>query len=59
MAFISAQADIPGASGRGNYTVARAQRDVFGRSNVAVMGANRRFDGVDQGSVSTDAKLSG
>ena len=56
-AFISAQADIPGASRRANYTVARAQRDIFGRSNVAIMGANRRFDGVDQGSVSTDANL--
>jgi hypothetical protein len=57
MAFISAQADIPGASRRANYTVARAQRDIFGRSNVAIMGANRRFDGVDQGSVSADANL--
>jgi len=57
MAFISAQADIPGASRRANYTIARAQRDIFGRSNVAIMGANRRFDGVDQGSVSADANL--
>ena len=56
-AFISAQADIPGAKRRANYTVGRAQRDIFGRSNVAIMGANRRFDGVDQGSVSTDANL--
>ena len=57
MAFISAQADIPGASRRANYAVARAQRDIFGRSNVAIMGANRRFDGVDQGSISADANL--
>jgi hypothetical protein len=57
MNFISAQADVEGADRRANYTVARAQRDIFGRSNVAVMGANRRFDGVDQGSFSTDANL--
>jgi hypothetical protein len=56
-ALISTQADIQGASRRANYTVARAQRDISGRSNVAIMGANRRFDGVDQGSVSADANL--
>jgi hypothetical protein len=56
-AFISAQADIQGANRRANYTVARAQRDISGRSNVAIMGANRRFDGLDQGSVSADANL--
>ena len=57
MAFISAQGDIPGASRRANYSVARAQRDVSGRSNVAVMAANRRFDGLDEGSFSADANL--
>ena len=56
-ALISAQADIQGADKRANYTVARAQRDIFGRSNVAIMGANRRFDGVDQGGVGADASL--
>jgi len=56
-ALISAQADVQGTDRRANYTVARAQRDIFGRSNVAIMGANRRFDGVDQGSVSADANL--
>jgi hypothetical protein len=56
-ALISAQADIQGTDRRANYTVARAQRDIFGRSNVAIMGANRRFDGVDQGSVSADANF--
>ena len=57
MAFISAQAETPGVDRRANYTVARVQRDVSGRSNIAVMGANRRFDGVDQGSLSVDANL--
>jgi len=56
-ALISAQADIPGVKRRANYTVARAQRDIFGRSSVAIMGANRRFDGLDQGSLSADANL--
>jgi hypothetical protein len=56
-ALISAQADIQGADKRANYTIVRAQRDIFGRSNVAIMGANRRFDGVDQGGVSADASL--
>ena len=56
-ALISTQADIQGTDRRANYTVARAQRDIFGRSNVAIMGANRRFDGVDQGSVSADANF--
>lgn len=39
------------------YTVTRLQRDVFGRSNIAVMGTNRRLDGVDEGSLSADANL--
>jgi len=33
------------------------QRDVLGRSTIAVMGANRRFDGLDQGSLNADASL--
>ena len=57
MAFIAAQGEIPGADQRATYTVARAQRDVSGRSTIAIMGANRRLDGVDQGGVSADANL--
>ncbi len=57
MAFISAQSDPIGTNRSANYTIARAQRDVFGRSTVAVMGANRRFDSTDQGSFSADANL--
>jgi hypothetical protein len=57
VAFISAQADPIDANRSANYTIARAQRDVSGRSTVAVMAANRRFGGTDQGSVSTDANL--
>jgi hypothetical protein len=57
MVLLSAESDPIGGEGRANYTVARAQRDVSGRSTVAVMGANRRFEGKDQGSVSSDWNL--
>ena len=39
------------------YTVARVQRSVFGRSNVAVMLADRDTAGMHAGSTSTDATL--
>lgn len=42
---------------RANYTVGRLQRDVLGRSNVAVMVANRRLDGIDSGSIGLDTTL--
>ena len=57
IAAISAQSDPVGSSRGANYAIGRAQRDVFGRSTVAVMGANRRFDGRDEGSFSADANL--
>jgi hypothetical protein len=41
---------------RANYSVARFQRDL-GRSYVAFMAANRRFQGLDRGSVSVDTNL--
>ncbi len=57
MAFLSAESDpIPGV-GRANYTVGRLQRDVFGRSSVAFMTANRNLGGVNQGSMSLDTNL--
>src|SRR5262249_19552466 len=57
MVLLSAEPKRNTAGQRANYTVARAQRDVFGRSTVAIMEANRRLDGKDQGSISTDANL--
>jgi len=57
MSFISARSNPLGAESPAAYTIGRAQRDVFGRSTVAVMGANRRFDGTDQGSFSADGNL--
>lgn len=57
MAFQSAQSEPLDADRTANYTIARVQRDVLGTSNVAVMLANRRFGGVNQGSVGLDANL--
>jgi len=57
MTFISAQSDPLGTSRSANYTVGRMQRDIFGRSTVAVMSTNRRFNGADQGSFSADSSL--
>ncbi len=42
---------------RAAYGIARAQRDVLGSSNVALMVANRTLDGESQGSASSDATL--
>lgn len=56
-ALITAQTDPLGDLGRANFTVARVQRDVFGRSSVALTLDNRRLDGRDQGSASLDSTL--
>jgi hypothetical protein len=56
-AFIFARADPPGINRGARYTVGRVQRDIFGRSTVAFMGADRLFDGLRQGSLSADANL--
>jgi Domain of unknown function (DUF5916)/Carbohydrate family 9 binding domain-like len=57
MAFISAESDPLGTKQSANYTVGRVQRDILGRSTVAVMSSNRRFNGVDQGAFSADTSL--
>jgi Domain of unknown function (DUF5916)/Carbohydrate family 9 binding domain-like len=57
MAFISAESDPLGTNQSANYTVGRVQRDIFGRSTVAVMSSNRRFNGADQGAFSADTSL--
>jgi hypothetical protein len=54
-AFSVVSAPIDGD--RANYTVARAQRDILGRSNVALMVSNRRLRGVDEGAVEIDSNL--
>ncbi|MBI4887495.1 MAG: carbohydrate binding family 9 domain-containing protein [Acidobacteria bacterium] len=56
-AFVSARSKPIGAREDAGYTIGRAERDIFGRSTVAVMAANRRFQGRDQGSVSADSTL--
>lgn len=54
VAALSAISEPLDTGSRANYTVGRLQRDVLGRSNVAVMVANRRLDGIDSGSVGID-----
>lgn len=57
MVLLTAESDPNEGERRANYTVVRAQRDVSGRSTVAIMGANRRLGGKDQGSLSSDWNL--
>ncbi|MBE3123733.1 MAG: carbohydrate binding family 9 domain-containing protein, partial [Planctomycetes bacterium] len=58
LVFLSAETpELAGTTNRANYTVGRVQRDVFGRSNVSVMAANRLVDGTSQGSVGIDTNL--
>jgi hypothetical protein len=57
MAFLSVESDPIAGAERANYTVGRLQRDVFGRSSVALMTTNRNLIGVNQGSVSADTNL--
>ncbi len=56
-AFLSVQTDPIEDQGRANFTVARLQRDVFGRSSVAFAAGNRSFDARNNGSASIDANL--
>jgi hypothetical protein len=57
LAMLAARAKPGDNSSAPFFTVARAQRDIFGSSNVAVMIADRRLDGNGQGSVGLDATL--
>jgi hypothetical protein len=56
MVFITAESDRI-ADARANYTIGRLQRDVTGRSSVAVVAANRYVNGVNQGAISVDTNL--
>jgi len=56
-AFIAAQTEPDDTQGSANFTVGRLQRDVFGRSSIAVNLDNRHLDGRNQGSVSVDTNL--
>jgi hypothetical protein len=57
MAFLSVESDRLAGDERANYSVGRFQRDVFGRSSVAVTTTNRNLAGVNQGSASIDTNL--
>ncbi|MCX6543889.1 MAG: DUF5916 domain-containing protein [Acidobacteria bacterium] len=55
--FLTTWTDPITDQGRANVAVGRVQRDVFGRSSVALMVGNRRLGGLDQGSVSFHTHL--
>ena len=57
VAFISAESNPSGTEQSANFSVGRVQRDILGRSTVAVMASNRRFDNADQGAFSADTSL--
>jgi len=57
VSFISAESNPSGADQSANYSVGRVQRDILGRSTVAVMASNRRFNSADQGAFSADTSL--
>jgi uncharacterized protein DUF5916/cellulose/xylan binding protein with CBM9 domain len=57
VSFISAESSPFGAEQSANYSVGRVQRDILGRSTVAVMASNRRFNSADQGAFSADTSL--
>ena len=57
LAALSAQSEPLAGDLRANYSLVRVQRDVAGRSNVAVMMGNRSLDGVNQGALEVDANL--
>jgi hypothetical protein len=56
-AVMSARGDVAAAADPATYTVARLQRDVAGRSSVAMMVADRKLNGLHQGSVELDTSL--
>src|SRR5215510_11192007 len=57
VSFISAESTPSGTGPSANYSVGRVQRDILGRSSVAVMASNRRFNNADQGAFSADTSL--
>lgn len=57
MAAIAVQSEPLNNGQRAQYTVGRAQRAMFGRSNVAVTTANRSHAGLTEGSVGVDTTL--
>lgn len=57
IAALSTESERLAGGGRANYAVARAQRDVGRRSNVALMLSNRALAGQDQGALELDSNL--
>jgi hypothetical protein len=57
IAALAARSKSQDNSAASTFSVVRAQRDVLGSSNIAVMLANRRFEEENQGSAGFDATL--
>lgn len=57
VAALSVQSDRLATNKRANYTVGRVQRELFGRSSLALMSANRRLGGLNEGSIGIDTNL--
>jgi len=57
LAFLSARSRPVEGTREASYTVGRLQHDLFTRSVVSLMIANRELDAVNQGSVGADANL--
>ena len=57
LAFLSARSTPVGQTGAADYSVGRLQRDLFTRSVVSLMVANRALEARNQGSVGADANL--
>lgn len=57
LAALTVQSEPQETGARANYSIGRVQRDVFGRSSVALMATNRHLGGVNEGAVSVDTTL--
>ncbi len=57
LAALAARSEPQQQSTKATYAITRAQKDIFGSSNLAFMLANRNLSGYDQGSASADATL--
>jgi hypothetical protein len=57
LAGLASYSDLSADSIKATYTVARAQKDVLGSSNIAIMTANRTVERRTRGSTGIDATL--
>ena len=57
LAGLGTRSEMVDDSTNATFTVARAQKDIWGSSNISFMMANRTMQGLNQGSASMDATL--